>query len=110
MTTHKLITCILPMGEALNVARSLKDEKDIFATTVNNARGVGRLMGMAHRRLGDETERQVLAVMVPQDRADEIFEFLYRTARIDRPHGGLMYMQSLARANPLIVPELPEPA
>ena len=42
------------------------------------------------------------------DRADEIFEFIYHEARIDRPHGGLIYVTGLDRATPFVLPDLPE--
>ena len=29
---------------------------------------------------------------MPNDRADEIFEWVFETADMDRPHGGIVYM------------------
>ena len=105
---HKLITCILPLGAAPPVARALESEKGIVTANVNNARGVGKLTRSANRRLGDQTEKQVLTIVVPEDRADEIFEFVYHQAQIGRPHGGLMYMCVLGPATPFVLPDLPE--
>ena len=106
--SHKTITCILPIGVALPVARTLKHEKGIITANVSNARGLGKLTHHLHRRLGDQTEKQILTVVVPDDRADEIFEFIYHEARIDRPHGGLIYVTGLDRATPFVLPDLPE--
>ena len=106
---HKLITCVFPIGVALPLAHTLKHEKGIVTSNVSNARGVGKLTAAAHRRLGDQTEKQILTVTVDQSVADDIFEFIYFEAKINEPHGGLMYMSSLDDYVPLVVPEdLPE--
>ncbi len=105
---HKLITCILPIGVAHSVVQTLKDEKQIVTANVSNARGLGKLTHLKHRSLGDESEKQILTVVVPDDQADEIFEFIYHEARIDHPHGGLVYMGSLERATAFVLPDLPE--
>ena len=105
---HKLITCILPIGVAHSVVQTLKDEKQIVTADVSNARGLGKLTFHKHRSLGDESEKQILTVVVPDDQADEIFEFIYHEARIDRPHGGLVYMSTLEPATTFVLPDLPE--
>ena len=92
---HKLITCVLPVGVAMPLAHTLRDEKGIITTNVSYARGVGKLTAAAHRRLGDHTEKQILTVTVDQSIADDIFEFIYFAAKINEPHGGLMYMSRL---------------
>ena len=106
--SHKLITCILPIGVAHSVVQTLKDKKRIVMANVSNARGLGKLTHYKHRSLGDESEKQILTVVVPDDQADEIFEFIYHEAQIDRPHGGLVYMNSLKHATAFTLPDLPE--
>ncbi len=106
--SHKLITCILPIGVAHSVVQTLKDEKQIVTANVSNARGLGKQVDLKHRRLGDQTEKQILTVVVPDDQAVEIFEFIYHEAHIDRPHGGLVYMSRLDRTTPFVLPDLPE--
>jgi nitrogen regulatory protein PII len=105
---HKLITCILPIGVAHSVVQTLKNEKQFVTANVSNARGLGKQTDLKHRRLGDQTEKQILTVVVPDDQADEIFEFIYHEAHIDRPHGGLVFMSNLDRATPFVLPDLPE--
>lgn len=102
---HKLITCVLPIGVALPLAHKLRSEKGIATATVNNARGMGKLTAAAHRRLGGQTEKQILTVTLDQGIADDIFEFIYFEAGINEPHGGLMYMSALDHYIPMVVPE-----
>ncbi len=110
MTTdgHKLITCLLPCGVALPLARALKSEKGIVTAHIGNARGVGKFASADHRRLGGETEKQILTVVVDEQDAEDIFTFIYFEAEINRPHGGLIFMSRADKFIPLILPDVPE--
>ena len=60
--------------------------------------------------MGDQEERDILEVIVRQDKCDEIFEFIFE-AKINEPHGGIMsqslqnctssYLTSLGKKNKL---------
>ena len=104
----KLITSILPAGKASNVVKKLKEEKGIITTNVNSARGMGKLTPRAYRGVGEQTEKQILNVVIDAERADEIFEFIYHEANIDRPHGGIIFMAKLQHQTPFVLPDLPE--
>lgn len=105
---HKLITGILPKGIGLEVVKKLKTEKGIITANVDNARGMGKLTHHAHRGVGEQTEKEILNVVVTADEADAIFEYISETADIDRPHGGLIYMTKLQRASTYALPDLPD--
>lgn len=108
-TNQKLITCILPRGISFGVIKMLKEEKGIVTANVNTARGAGKLTPLAYRGVGEQTEKEILTVSISNDEADEIFGFLFDTAEIGRPHGGLMYMSSLENTSTYLLPEdLPE--
>lgn len=104
----RLITCILPKGVALPVLEALKTEKGIVSANINYARGTGRITPRSHREQLSETEKEVLVVVVPRERKEELFDFIREQARIDRPHGGIMYQTVLTTATPFQLPELPE--
>lgn len=103
-----MISCVLPHGIALDVLQKLKDEKGIIEASVNNARGMGKLTPLAHRGVGEESEKEIMSVVVPAERADELFEYIYEVAQIDRPHGGIIYVHALSRVTPFVLPDLPE--
>jgi len=107
-TRQKLITCILPCGLAFELMEKLKDEKNIITANVNYARGMGKLTPMAHRGVGEQSEKEILQVLVPEERSDEIFEYLYTVADINRPHGGIIYLAKLQAATPFVLPDLPQ--
>jgi nitrogen regulatory protein PII len=104
----KLITCVLPKGCCRAVLSALKQEQGIVTANVNYARGTGRMTHRSFRKSMSQTEKEVLTVVVPADRADELFAFIFETADIGRPHGGLMYQTDLAASSMLELPDLPE--
>ena len=105
---RKLITCILPKGAAAPMLRRLKDEKGIEACDINNARGVGRYTHWRSQRLGDVVEKEILKVVTGTEQADEIFEFIFYEADINRPHGGMIFMTPIDHASHFELPDLPE--
>lgn len=104
----KLITCVLPPGIATELLRKLRSERGISEANAHTARGIGKLTPAAYRQLGNETQKEIVSVVVPSDRADELFRYVFTEAQIDRPHGGIMFMHVLGRATPLRLPDLPE--
>ncbi|MFT5425110.1 MAG: nitrogen regulatory protein PII [Gammaproteobacteria bacterium] len=109
INNQKLITCVLPKGICLNVIKLLKEEKGIITANVNTARGLGKLTPLAYRGVGEQSEKEILTVTVASEAADEIFGYIYDEAKIDRPHGGLIYMSSLDSVSPYSLPkDLPE--
>ena len=107
-TDNKLITCIVPKGKAARVLTGLKTEKGIVTARSSFARGGGRLTSFAERGLGETTEKEMISVVVPADRVDEVFEYLYFEAEINLPHGGLMYVRPLTACTRFVLPDLPE--
>ena len=105
---HKLITGILPKGVAPPLLRALKEELALVSINIHTARGVGRITPLADRGIGEQSEKEILTVVVTAAEADQVFEFIYDEARIDRPHGGILFMHELLHASPYQLPELPE--
>ena len=107
---QKLITAILPTDvDALRIIRRLKDEQAIPSANLNFARGVGRRMRDGSLT-SESSQREILSVVVPEARADALFAWLFEAAAVDRPHGGIIYMQTLAEATEYTLPDLPEEA
>jgi nitrogen regulatory protein PII len=96
----RIITCILPDGYARPVLEKLYQDKGISRFGFYHVRGVG---GSGSHRSGfiEQTEKDVISVVVRKEQADEIFAYLYEIAEIYRPHHGFMYMQKLEKATAL---------
>ena len=105
---QKVITCILPKGRSKAVVETLSRERGLTQVDVHYARGVGRITPLAHRGIGETSEREILTVAVPAEEADELFEYVYEVAAINQPHGGMMFMHPLQMGTGFELPELPE--
>ncbi len=103
---HKLITCFLPAGRAAEVLERLRKEQGISSTLYHHARGVGVGTRRGHAHLA--SEREVITVLAPEARADELFRFLYFAAGLDAPNTGMVFIERVLRAAPFVLPEVPE--
>lgn len=101
----KLITAILPKGTSLRVIKMLKQEMALTTANFNYARGLGKLTPAKYRGVGEQSEKEILTVVVDAARSDEIFEYIYDVAQINRPHGGFIHMQSLLQSTEYALPE-----
>ena len=103
---HNIITCIIPAGRGLELVAQLR-ELGVTSAQVHHARGVGH---SSKRRRGVSlyAEREVVQALVDAARADEVFELLYASAGIGRPHAGLLLMEKAVRGIPLVLPDLPD--
>ncbi|MCF7821619.1 MAG: hypothetical protein K9M17_04145 [Mariprofundaceae bacterium] len=106
-TRQKLITCIVPEANAAKGAAALREKYDLQAINQHFARGIGKSSPLIKRGIGEKTEKVVLTVVVETKIADEVFEFLFNEADIDRPQGGLIYMNTV-RSTPIQAIDLPE--
>ena len=104
----KQITAILPKGKAKALVDSLVHEHGVERVNVHHARGMGKLTPLRHRGVGETTEKEVLIVIADAENADELFEFIFFSADINRPHGGLIFMQPTFATTDFVMPDLEE--
>jgi hypothetical protein len=104
----RLIGAILPQGAAPGMLKRLREERGITRTAIAGARGLDHLFQFAPREAGEETAVEILHAVVPSARADEIFEFVFEAAQVDRPDGGIVFQHALAGATHFDLPALPD--
>ena len=85
--------------------KQLKQEMGIITANFNHARGSGRLTPLAYRGIGEETEKEILSVVVDEKQAEEVFAFIFYNAEINRPHGGLVFQSALTSATDYRIPD-----
>ncbi len=90
---YKIIHCILPAGRANELVERLRQEQGLVSVFRHHARGGG-----IGSKKGEKSfyylEREVVTLLAPAVRADELFEFVYRAAGIEQPHTGMVLMES----------------
>jgi hypothetical protein len=90
--SYKLITLIVAKRKGLYLLEQLSEKKGIVTADKSNVRG-----STIYDKNGVEME--ILTVLVEQERADEIFEYLFVEAELDEAHQGLIYQVDLRRAS-----------
>ena len=73
----RLISCVVPKGRGAPLQKALADNKALHNATLHHGRGVGKSLHSANRSIGDQQERDILEVIVGQDKCDEIFEYIF---------------------------------
>jgi hypothetical protein len=99
----KLIVCILPQGRGLGLVERLSLEMGIHSSNVSTGRGRG---AGPIGNIGVWDEIDTLAIVVPAERADEIFSYIYHAAELDRPRGGIMYQHAVGPATQFTMPDI----
>jgi nitrogen regulatory protein PII len=102
-----LITCVLYRGGSSEVMKALH-RRGLNSAYLHHARGSAIGDPIGKDGLPNHFEKEIVSVVVPQAQSDEVFEFIFDTAQIDRPHGGFLYMERLRRAGIYTLPNLPE--
>ena len=99
----KLITSMLPKGKGVEVIKLLHKEKGVCSTNIASGRGV---LGPLGYDVWSEVD--IMTVVISEDRANEIFEYIYLNADIDRVNGGLIFQGDLVKSSFYTLPDLPE--
>jgi hypothetical protein len=100
MKNYKLITCNIFGHHSLEMIKRLKEEKGITKANKSSARGTSSLHNYRF------AEIEILSVVVEEERADEIFSFLYSTLELDKPHHGIIYQNKLGRSSEYLLPDI----
>lgn len=109
LKSSKQIYAILPDDDRVTeVVRLLRKEKNILTAHQITCRGMGAVgRSGPGRRLRSQAPKslRLLTIVVEEERADEIFEFVFHKAEVDKPMGGIVFMGALDGATAFLVPE-----
>ena len=97
----KLITCFLEKDAAASLAEYLHQECDIHSIHFAHARGQFSGNHNAH----GWQERDIIQVVVSNERAGEIFERIYLFQELDQRPNGFMFQQDLIASSPFVPPQ-----
>lgn len=104
----KLITCVLPDdGSDKALMRALRHEKQVIRISSVACRGTAVLQSAKSKRdrLPEPTLVRKVEMVVADDEADALFDYIYEKAGIGRKGGGAMFMGPLINMTPFELPE-----
>ena len=96
--SFKLITSIMTGHKASKMIELLKEKKGIITADRSSARGTT----IANQ---NGIEMETLTILVDENQADDIFEFVFFEADLNKPHQGIIYQQEITRASKYEVPK-----
>jgi len=102
----KLISCVMPDdGTDKRILLALQEEFGIVRASSVHCRGFATLTGAKKGKLPPSLLVKLMQVAVDEDQADIVFDFIYRSAELDKPGRGTMWQSALLGCSPFSLPE-----
>jgi hypothetical protein len=103
----KMITCILTdEGQDMELLKDLRKEKGIITANTYQCRGFGPRLRRKYRlkRQTAGYSIRLVTIVVEEEQADALFEYIYYKVNFDHPCPGLIYQSDLLAATPYTLP------
>ena len=100
MSSFKQITCLLTQPVATEMIARLKEEKNIITANAAHARGTSSKSNYIMKAT------EILTVLVEEDKAEDVFYFLFTELKLDQPHQGMIYQEAISKSTKYTLPDI----
>ena len=97
ITGGSLVFCVVQAGKADAVLKGARD-LGVGAGIVYRARGIGLRERLGLLGIALEAEKEVVELLVPNERVDTVVEGLYRAAELDSLDAGFIFATAIEKA------------
>lgn len=103
VTDASLVTCVVPIGRGDAVLKAARDI-GVSSGIVYHGRGTGVRERLGILGIAVEAEKEIVVMMVANERRDMIIDGLFQAAELDAPAAGYIFATPVDKAA-LYIPE-----
>ena len=97
VTDASLINCVVPAGKADAVLKAARDI-GVGAGIVYHGRGTGMRERLGPLRIAVEAEKEIVVMLVANERRDMVINELFKVAGLNGPAAGFIYATPVDKA------------